>query len=217
MPVAAAHAEPSAYDTSPNDASAELARQARSWADLGHPVPEVAVKALQRDLRRVPALAATRERVPFVLVNLAAVRPAEAAMARIELRGRPGTVNQHAGDIDDFTPIERLGISDAAAYVLLDVERGSEFCGTAPEPAEAVLRQRGRTPLTVSEGIALITLYPDMLEKNHCFSLAGSRKGDRRVPALWISKGAPHLGWCFAGAPHSWLGLASAAGRLAAA
>ncbi|MCY7343584.1 MAG: DUF5701 family protein [Pseudonocardia sp.] len=26
------------------------------------------------------------------------------------------------------------------------------------------------------------------LEKNHCFSLAASRCGDRRVPALWMSR-----------------------------
>lgn len=75
---------------------------------------------------------------------------------------------------------------------------------------------RGRTPLTVAEGIALVTVHPETLEKNHCFSLGGSRKDDRRVPALWISKGAPHPGWCFAGAPHSWLGLASAGSRLVA-
>ena len=37
----------------------------------------------------------------------------------------------------------------------------------------------------------------------------------RRVPTFWVSKGAPRLGWCWAGNPHSWLGAASAAGRLA--
>jgi len=91
---------------------------------------------------------------------------------------------------------------------------GRSSAGTPPEPALATLSERGRTPLTVAEGIALLTLHAEVLEKNHCFSLAGSRHGDRRVPAIWISKGAPHLGWCFAGVPHSWLGLASAAGRI---
>jgi hypothetical protein len=38
--------------------------------------------------------------------------------------------------------------------------------------------------------------------------------GDRRVPALWISGGAPKLGWCWAGNPHTWLGSASCATRL---
>ncbi|HZI97726.1 MAG TPA: DUF5701 family protein, partial [Actinomycetales bacterium] len=61
------------------------------------------------------------------------------------------------------------------------------------------------------------------LERNRCFMLAGSRCGDRRVPALWISsgtgkdgtanRGAPKLGWCWAGNRHTWLGHASAGSR----
>jgi hypothetical protein len=55
--------------------------------------------------------------------------------------------------------------------------------------------------------------------------LLGSRCGDRRVPALWISggsardggtarRGAAKLGWCWAGNHHTWLGHASAAQRV---
>lgn len=189
----------------------EFDRQAAHWAAVGHAVPAAVLAGLRE---RLPNGDPTRERVPFVLVVPSAVTPAAAAMARTALRGQPGTVNQHAADIDSFAPIPEVGDVSAAAYLLLDVERGSEFCGTPPEPALATLTARGRTPLTVAEGIALVTLHPELLEKNHCFSLAGSRRGDRRVPALWISHGAPHLGWCFAGAPHSWLGLASATGRV---
>jgi hypothetical protein len=43
---------------------------------------------------------------------------------------------------------------------------------------------------------------------------AGGPDGDRRVLALWISGGAPKLGWCWDGNPHDWLGVASAGGRL---
>jgi hypothetical protein len=34
------------------------------------------------------------------------------------------------------------------------------------------------------------------------------------VTAIWISKGAPKLGWCWAGNPHTWLGSASCAKRI---
>jgi NhaA family Na+:H+ antiporter len=44
-------------------------------------------------------------------------------------------------------------------------------------------------------------------------SLLGSRAGDRRVPALWLRRGHPKLGWCWAGNPHTWLGSASCGGR----
>ena len=75
---------------------------------------------------------------------------------------------------------------------------------------------RGRTPLTIEEGIAVVTHAPQLLEKNRCFMLSGSRRGDRRVPAMWISERAPKLGWCWDGNPHDWLGVASAGARLAA-
>jgi len=55
---------------------------------------------------------------------------------------------------------------------------------------------------------------PSLLEKNKCFMLSGSRRHDRRVPALWISERAPKLGWCWDGNPHTWLGVASAGGRV---
>ena len=195
-------------------ASQELNRQAAVWAERGHRIAPATLDRLRASLTDGAGLggAATRERVPFILVVPAAVRPAAEAMARTDLGGRTGSVNQHAGDLDEFAPIEAVTVP-RDEYLLIDVERGSQYRGTAPEPALATLAARGRTPLTVGEGIAILTLRPDVLEKNHCFSLAGSRKQDRRVPAIWISNGAPHLGWCFAGAPHSWLGVASAAGR----
>ncbi len=99
------------------------------------------------------------------------------------------------------------------AYLLLDVDRGEEFCGVRPEDALPVIRSRGRTPLTIDEGIAVVTQVPRLLEKNKCFMLSGSRRHDRRVPALWISERAPKLGWCWDGNPHTWLGVASASGR----
>ena len=104
---------------------------------------------------------------------------------------------------------------DARAYLLLGVERGEEFCGVRPEEALPVIRGRGRTPLTIDEGIAVVTHAPQLLEKNKCFMLSGSRRHDRRVPAMWISERAPKLGWCWDGNPHTWLGVASAAARVA--
>ena len=85
-----------------------------------------------------------------------------------------------------------------------------------PEEALPVILRRGRTPLTIEEGIAVVTHAPHVLERNRCFMLSGSRRGDRRVPAMWISAGAPKLGWCWDGNPHGWLGVASAAGRVSA-
>ncbi len=130
--------------------------------------------------------------------------------------GKPGIVDRnHApGDLDSYRPIE-ASTPPGRAYLLLDVERGEEFRSVRPEDATATVLGRGRSPLTIDEGIALVTQWPEVLEKNHCFMLAGSRRADRRVPALWISERAPKLGWCWDGNPHTWLGLASAGARIA--
>ena len=128
---------------------------------------------------------------------------------------RPGRVDRnHAeGDLAAYHPVEDC-IPPGKAYLLVGVERGEEFCNVTPEEATATIRGRGRTPLTIDEGIALVTQRPDVLEKNKCFMLAGSRRSDRRVPALWISERAPKLGWCWDGNPHTWLGTASCAARV---
>ncbi len=134
---------------------------------------------------------------------------------------KPGVLdrNHGEGDLAGYRPIE-VSAAPATAYLLVDVERGEEFCNVRPEEATAVVLGRGRSPLTIDEGIALVTQFPRLLEKNKCFMLAGSRRDDppyaRRVPALWISEGAPKLGWCWDGNPHTWLGLASAGSRVVA-
>ena len=116
-------------------------------------------------------------------------------------------------DIARFEAVEGLEIPDGQAYVVFDIDRGAETLDVTPDDAMVTITAQGRTPLTVDEGIALITHHPASLAKNNCFSLVGSRCGDRRVPALWISKRAPKLGWCWAGNPHTWLGSASCAAR----
>ena len=130
---------------------------------------------------------------------------------------RPGVVDRNHGEqgLAPYRPIEQVALPSTGAYLLLDVDRGEEFLGVRPEEALPVVLGRGRTPLTIEEGIAVVTHAPQVLEKNRCFMLSGSRRGDRRVPALWISERAPKLGWCWDGNPHDWLGVASAGSRVA--
>jgi hypothetical protein len=155
--------------------------------------------------------------VPVVLVVTREVVSPYDTVPLLHLDGgsKPGRVdrNHEEGDLDGYHPIDGCE-PPAAAYLLVGVERGEEFCNVRPEDATRTIRERGRTPLTIDEGIALVTQVPPVLEKNKCFMLAGSRRHDRRVPALWISERAPKLGWCWDGNPHTWLGTASAGSRL---
>ncbi len=85
-----------------------------------------------------------------------------------------------------------------------------------PEDALRGIVAAGRSPLTDrDEGIALVLQQPEAIARNWGSSMAGSRRGDQRVPAFWISEDQPKLGWCWDRNPHTWLGTASCAERIA--
>lgn len=136
---------------------------------------------------------------------------------RLEGSDRTGTLDRNHGPegLAPYVPRPGLGVPDAPAYALVGVERGDAYRGVPPSQALEDVVARGRSPLTIEEGLAAVLVAPALLERGHCFSLAGSTRGDRRVPALWVSADAPKLGWCWTGAPHGWLGLASCASRVA--
>ena len=197
--------------------------QVERLVNLGYPALAGVTEAGFRDLLApleplAPAAEAGPDRVPFVLVMTRELVDPYATVPLLTLAGgdRPGVVDRnHApGDLAGYHPLPELDVPVEPAYLLLDVQRGEEFCGVRPADALPVIASRGRTPLTIDEGIAVVTQAPQLLAKNRCFMLSGSRRADRRVPAMWISDRAPKLGWCWDGNPHSWLGVASAAARV---
>lgn len=200
----------------------EFDRQVQELMDLGYPELlrledhefRTALKPLVRTLRSLPFTTDVppQDHVGFVLV-VTGVTPADAA-ARMTYRNIPTLLMLGPDEIDTFGPIESVRIPNGFAYLLSDIDTGTEFCNVRPADALPVIAGRGRLPLTIAEGVALVTLRPDMLRKNKCFSLLASRCGDKRVPAIWISGGAAKLGWCWDGNPHTWLGSASAGGRI---
>jgi len=208
---------------------AELDRQVQTLVRLGYPeILSVAAGTLGSwvdDLRAAVRAAlgqdpGTATPATASLVLVVQDPPAEALVPLLRLAGgrAEGIVdrNHGAAGLAPYRPLPELGVPATPVYAILHVERGEELRGLSPEGALPDIRARGRTPLTIHEGIALVTHAPQSLEKNHCFTLAGSRRGDRRVPALWISGRAPKLGWCWAGNPHDWLGTASLQSRIAA-
>lgn len=137
------------------------------------------------------------------------------AIAQVELAGKSGFTSMEPGDLERFVPIDGLGVPDSAAYLLSAVDPGSATLNVTPDDALELIEQEGRSPLTLEEGLAFVTHYPEVLRTENGFSMLGSRCGDRRVTALWVSARRPRLGWCWAGNPHTWLGSASCAGRVA--
>ncbi|WP_410810707.1 DUF5701 family protein [Micromonospora sp. 067-2] len=208
----------------PFDAETEFDRQLDRLVQLGYPaladLPEPAFRDLVAPLRTRAADGAadlpapTDARVPFLLVITRALIPVQARLELTTLVGKrkPGFLDRHYAedDLPRFDPIKELEVPDGSAYLLFDVDRGEEYRNLAPSTAMEGITAQGRLPLTIDEGLAFVTLHPAALATNRCFSLVGSRCGDKRVPALWISQGAPKLGWCWYGNPHTWLGSASA-------
>jgi len=211
-------------------ATAVVDRQIGTLIALGYPalagLGETSFRDRLRPLRdaaeSLPAQSEADEpgRTGLVLVVTRALVDPEATVPLLRLAPKgtvPGVVDRNHGEagLAPYRPVEQVVLPHPEAYLLLDVDRGEEFRGVRPEEALPVVLGRGRTPLTIEEGIAVVTHAPQLLEKNRCFMLSGSRRGDRRVPAMWISGRAPKLGWCWDGNPHDWLGVASAGGRVA--
>lgn len=216
---------------------AELDRQLATLLELGYPalagLSEAEFADLVQPLReRLPDLAdeghePAAGRVPFVLVVRSSLVLTEHAMAAASLNGKAGFVSADLQDVGTFEPsvgVDDLPVPDSQVYLATGVERGDEYLNWTPDEAVPKILGRGRSPLTVDEGVALLTQFPDLVEKNRCTMTAASRCGDRRVPAVWISggtgkdgrerRGAPKLGWCWAGNRHTWLAIGSCAGRL---
>ena len=196
---------------------AEFHRQTDTWlatvpATAAWPDLAARLKQLRDPVLAAAAGEPSPAYQPFLLV---VPLPARTTMPLTRLRG-PGEVSRLMADLERFGPLPELAVPEEP-YALVGVERGEEFCGRVPTEALAEIAARGRTPLTVAEGVALVLQVPAALETNKCFSLGGSRCGDKRIPALWISKRAPMLGWCWAGNPHTWLGMASTDTRLGVA
>jgi hypothetical protein len=144
------------------------------------------------------------------------VVPVAVAAARIERRGRPIVLGQITSEeLATFVPIDAVRLPDAPAYLAIDVDLGADSRNVRPEEALEHILDAGRSPLTLDEGIALVLQQPEVIARNWGFSMAGSRRGDQRVPAFWISESRPKLGWCWDRNPHTWLGTASCARRAA--
>ena len=145
---------------------------------------------------------------------------------------REGFVVVDMTDVDQFGPVEGVDVPDADVYALTVLDRGDDMANWSPEEAQPAIAARGRTPLTLSEGIHWVLQSPAVLERNLCFMTIASRlrkpRGtyDARTPAVWISngtgrdgrerRGAPKVGWCWWRNRHTWLGFASAERRVAA-
>jgi hypothetical protein len=159
------------------------------------------------------------------------VVPTSALVPLLRRGDRPGFVVVDMADVDRFMPLDGLTVPDAPLYLVDGLDRGDAMANWSPDEALPAITAQGRTPLLLSEGVHWLLQTPEVLERNRCFMTIGSRltrsdgRLDARTPAIWISggtgrdgrerRGAPKVGWCWAGNRHTWLGFASGTGRRA--
>ena len=202
----------------------EFERQVRNLIDKGYPklagISEAEFLKLVEPLRdKVPD---TNKQdieagyLPFVIVVKSNLIRAEEMMKVTRFNNKEGITKLFPLESENFQVIEGMEIPEASIYLLIDVERGKEYVNITPEKAFKMIQLKKRFPLTIDEGIAVITQFPEFLVKNQCFSLLASRTGsDQRVPAIWINANKQaNLGWCWERNPHTWLGSASVKTRI---
>jgi hypothetical protein len=175
------------------------------------------IEPLRKSVARIPVIIKdpAHGRLSFVIVIKSDLVSADTAMKLVEREGKRGIIMMQPVEPQQFTSIDGVDIPGGMAYLLADIDRGRESLNVRPSDALKTIRTQRRSPLTIDEGVAVLTHFPEFLQKNNCFSLLASRRGDQRVPALWISgEKNPKLGWCWDGNPHTWLGSASCGSRI---
>jgi hypothetical protein len=196
---------------------------------------EQAERLIELGVHDLAGLSAERIRdVPHIDQSLLVIHPrlvpASALAPLLRVNDKPGFVVTDMADVDEFVPISSVTMPDAPLYLVSDLDRGDAMANWSPDEALPAITDAGRTPLTLTEGLHWLLQRPEALERGHCFMTIGSRLRkpggslDARTPAVWISNGtgrdgpanrdAPKVGWCWAGNRHTWLGFASAGGRL---
>lgn len=208
------------------DLQKEFSRQVNNLIDKGYPKlsgmtdKEFAnllapLSTMLKD-QAVPEIDLEQGKLPFVIVIKNDFLPVIQMMHLAQKNNKEGIVKLFPLEPTDFLPISEVTIPENPAYLLVDIDRGKANINLPPEEAMVQIKAKNRSPLTIDEGIAIVTQFPEFLMKNNCFSLLASRHtGDKRVPAIWINANKnPNLGWCWNGNPHTWLGSASCLKRI---
>jgi hypothetical protein len=203
----------------PTEVELEFDRQVDCLAQTGLPalldLEDACFRAWLEPLRDLlPEPSDDVSGIPFVVV--VPDPPVVEVLRSVHTVGGAGFTTMEPDDLARFRPIPELGVP-RTPYLLVDVDAGPETLNRTPAEVLPRITAAGRSPLTVAEGLAVLVSDPGVLKARNAFSLLGSRAGDKRVPAFWTSSRRPRLGWCYQGAPHTWLGSASCAGRLSPA
>ncbi len=138
----------------------------------------------------------------------------ESLISRTSINRMAGFTTMPPRDIVSFLPQNGLEQPEGPFYLVVNPHTGGSYLNREPDVARKLIDSDERLPLTLEEGLALVTQHTDWLESKNCFNLLGSQSADGRVPSIWMSQGAPRLGAVWPNSRHTWLGNAYCMDRL---
>ncbi len=138
----------------------------------------------------------------------------ESLISRTSINRMAGFTTMPPRDIASFLPQNGLEQTEGPFYLVINPHTGGSYLNREPDVARKLIDSDERLPLTLEEGLALVTQHTDWLESKNGFNLLGSQSADGRVPSIWMSQGAPRLGAVWPNSRHTWLGNAYCMDRL---
>ncbi|SCC91748.1 conserved hypothetical protein [Thiomonas sp. X19] len=103
---------------------------------------------------------AAQGRVPFVLVINTPATSSAQMLDLVKRQGKQAIEKLYPKTLNDFSTIAGAGVPEGDAYLLRDIDRGDATRNVTPDAAYALIADAGRSPVTIHEGIALLTHYP---------------------------------------------------------
>ena len=127
--------------------------------------------------------------------------PASKLAPLLEHGGKRGFVVADMSDADEFAPIESVELPAGPVYVTVDPDRGDHMANCSPDEALPAIIAAGRTPLTLGEGIHWLLQQPEVLERNHCFMVEGTKLNEAKLTdniehsVMMVTALAPVIGY----------------------
>src|SRR5688500_3886973 len=137
----------------------EFDRQVNNLLSKGYPS---IFSSLKNDLKGIKLKEPDLEngKLPFVIVVKNEVMTNEEMMEKVVRDGKIGITKLFPLKPTDFSTLASVKVPNKPAYLLIDIDRGRETLNVRPEDALKKITSQKRSPLTIDEGIAIITQYP---------------------------------------------------------
>ena len=203
----------------PTEADLEFDRQIDAFAQTGLAerldLAEGCFRAWLEPLRDLlPAIGTGGEGIPFVVVipDL----PVVEVLAAATMVGGAGFTTMEPDDLARFQPLPQLDVP-STPYLLLDVDPGPDTLNLPPRRRCPGSRPPAAHRSPSPKGSPSSCPIPGCCARATASRCSARARATSGCPRCGSAPGAPRLGWCYQGAPHTWLGSASCGGRVAEA